>query len=374
MLQRIVLIAVGAVALLAIPLWLARNPTPEVHLATLQRGPLVITVATNAKVEPIDDFELRARLDGRIVEIRDEGTHVAAGDVLLRVDAGPAMATLESSRSQRLEAEESLRAARAAAAQAQRRFALDQKLFRRNALAEERYIESEAAVTDARARVTHLEREVPQRLVALDLHIAELQAQIDAGLVLAPFAGVVYRRDAKVGEMAHQGQLLLALADLSRLRLRINVDQVDLGKVQPDNPVVVTANAYPDKTWRGSLREIIPRVDLKENRAVSEALATIDPPTDGLLPGMNVDVDVIVRQAADIAQLPSQAIFAAGDGPFVYRLRDGSVKVTPIELGLSSFDAVEIRQGLELGDEVVLGPAPGLRDGTQVKPLRGDAD
>lgn len=373
MFAKIAAAAVALVALLAVPLWLARNPTPEVRLARLQRDALVITVATNAEVEPIEDFELRARLDGRVVEIRDEGSRVAAGDVLLRLDDGPVRAALESSRSERLQAEESLRAARAAADQVQRRFAIDQKLYRRQALAAERFVESEAAVADAQARVAHLEREVPQRIVALDLRIAELEQQNQATTITAPFAGIVYRTDAKVGEMARQGQRLLALADLGKLRLRINVDQVDLGKVQPGNAIVATANAYPGKSWKGRVDEMLPRVEIKENRAVSEALATIDSPSDGLLPGMNVDVDIVVREANDVAQLPSQAIFAAGDGPYVYRYRDGVVHVTPIELGLSSFAAVEIRSGLELGDAVVLGPAPGLRDGSAVRPA-GDDD
>ena len=369
--KRIVIGGVLLVAVLLVPLWLARAPVSEVRVAEVRRAPLVIEVATNGLVEPIDDFEVRARLDGRITEIRAAGTQVRQGDALLRIDPAPVAAALKSARSQQLEAQESLRAARDHLSRIERTFALDDKLHNESALASERFVESQATLNEARARVAFLEQEVPLRVESLELKIHDLEDQLGGTEVLAPSAGTVYRAQADVGEVVRRGQLILAVADLERLQIRMNVDQVDLGKVRPGNPVKVFANAFPEETWHGETTEVVPRVEMRDNRAVSEAVAEIEPPARGLVPGMNVDVDIVVGTRSDVLQVPSEAIFAAGQGPFVYRVVDDRVEARSVDLGLSSFSAVEVRAGLTAGDEVVLGPASSLADGMRVAPQRG---
>lgn len=371
--KRILITAALVTAALAVPLWLARDPIVAVRVATATRGPLAMKVATNGTVEPIDDVEVRARLDGRVLEIHEAGDRVAAGDVVVHIDPAPTAAALQASRSQQLEAEEALRAARDHLARTERTYALDIRLNRENALARERLVESESTLNEARARVAFLEQEVPLRVESLGLKIADLESQLAATAVAAPIAGTVYHATAETGEVVQRGQLLVALADLARLQVRTNVDQVDLGKVRVGNPIEVFANAYPDRIWGGRITEIVPRVEMRQNRAVAEAVAEVVAPVDGLVPGMNVDVEIVVRTAENVLQVPSEAIFAAGEGPFVYRVEAGRIVARPVTLGLSSFDAVEITRGIEAGDVVVLGPAAALRDGMRVTPRDDEA-
>jgi len=363
-------VALLATAVVATPLWLSRNPPVEVTVAMATRAPLRIIVATNATVEPIDDFEVRARLDARVLEIRPAGSRVAAATVLARLDANPVAAELNATQAQLLEADESLRIARASRDRAQRSFTLDERLHRGNALAADRLQESRADLDEAEARLAFLEREVPVRSAALRLRIDDLNARLAGTEITAPFAGIVYRTEAEIGAVVRHGEHLLSLADLERLQLRANIDQVDLGKVGAGNPVEIAANAFPDRLWHGRITEIIPHVELRRNRAVAEAIAEIVAPTDGLVPGMNVDIEIVVHQEADVLQVPSRAIFTGAAGPIVYRVDDDRITAVPVRLGLSSFTAVEVVAGLDVGSEVVLGPAPALRDGLRVVPHR----
>lgn len=365
--MRRVALAIGLLVLgLALPLWWTRSPPIEVETARAERSTLVLTVATNATVEPVEDFEVRARLDGRVLSIVKSGTSVTAGDVLVRIDANPIAAEIEATRSQALEADEALRAARTRLDRAERSLAVDEKLFRGRAVSEDRLVELRADRDEARAQRDFLEREVPVRLAALELRLAELQAQRDGAAVHAPFSGTVYRSDVDVGEVVRQGQRLLSLADLAHLQVRANIDQVDLGKVRPGNPLAVEANAYPERRWTGRLSEIDPHVEMVRNRAVTLALGTLDPPVDGLLPGMNVDVEIDVERAEDVLQVPSRAIFASGSGPYVYVVDSGIAREQPVRLGRSSFTSVEVLRGVEEGERVILGPAPGLRERMRV--------
>jgi RND family efflux transporter MFP subunit len=365
---------VAVLLLLAVPLWWARTPPPRVEVLPAQRGPLQVKVATNGKIEPLDEaeVEVRARLDGRVLEIPDPGTHVDRDDVVLRIDDGPVSAELAKAESERLAALESLRSARHERSVLSERFATDEDLYAQGALTREKFAETEAALKDARARVESLEREVPLRVEALDLRVEELGGKRAAAVVHAPFDGTVYRTEAKKGEVVREGEPILWIADLTRLRVRANVDQVDLGRVKKGLKVVIGSNAFPGKTWTGSVTEIVPHVVVKENRSISEGLARLEPPTYGLVPGMTVDVEIIVAEAADVLQVPAEAVFSNGNHSFVYRVSKHRIRKTPVETGLASVAAVEIRGGIEEGDAVVVGPARGLQDDMRVEVVSGD--
>ena len=364
-----------ALAVGAIPMWCARAPRTEVQAVAARHAPLRVQVATNGKVEPVNDIEVRARLDGRIVEIPDDaGQHVEEGQEIVRFDAGPVAAELATAESDRLAALEALRAARGATAQVRERAATDAALYRQGALTRQAYDVSQAALHEAEAQLAYQEHDVPLRVASLELRIKELTAQREATVVRAPFAGTIYKIQAKKGEMVHVGDPLLWLADLDHLRVRANVDQVDLGRVQPGQRIVVSANAFPNRSWNGVITELVPHVVVKEARSVSDGLARLDPPTDGLVPGMTVDVEIIVAEAPHALQVPADAIVYQAGQPLVYRVDGNRVRATPVQLGLSSVTAAEVVQGLDEDALVVTGPtAAGLEDGMRVDVQRIDA-
>jgi HlyD family secretion protein len=106
----------------------------------------------------------------------------------------------------------------------------------------------------------------------------------------------------------------------------------------------------------------------EESRSISEGLARLEPPTYGLVPGMTVDVDIIVAEASDVLQVPAESVFSNGGGrAFVYRVDERHVRQTPVEVGLASVSSVEIRNGLDEGASVVVGPVRDLVDGMKVR-------
>jgi RND family efflux transporter MFP subunit len=355
--------------LLFLALLCARNPAVPVEAAAARRAQLTVEVNTNGKIEPVPEAERRvhARLPGRIIEIPEPGTRVDAGDTILRIDDGPVASALAAARSERLASLEALRAARDTFERVRRKAAIDQDLFEQGALVRQRNAESQAALEEASSRLANLKREVPLRVASLDLRIEDLSAQLEAATLEAPFSGTVYRTEFKKGEMVRIGDPILWLADLTRLRVRANIDQVDLGRVRAEQRMRITSNAYPDRSWSARVSELVPHVIVRDNRSVSEGLALVDPPTNGLVPGMNVDVDVIVDDVPDALQVPATAVYTEDGHPFVYRIAEGRALWTPVTLGRSSIGAVEILGGLQVEDQVIVGSSNGLRDGSRVE-------
>jgi RND family efflux transporter MFP subunit len=162
------------------------------------------------------------------------------------------------------------------------------------------------------------------------------------------------------------------MADLQRLRVRANVDQVDLGRVQPEQLVRVSANAFPGRRWTGRITEVTPHVVVRENRALSESLARVDPPTDGLVPGMTVDLEIVISDAADVLQVAADALVGDQREPFVYRIAGRRARRTPVKVGRSNATDVEILDGLAAEDRVVVSPRPELTDGARVTVRKTD--
>ena len=367
MTRQVLIGAIAIVALLAGVGLCAQDSAVVVDAVRAREQALEIVVATNGKVEPIAKAQVRARLDGRIVAIPDPGVRVDADEVILRIDGGPVDSELAAARSQRLAALDSLRAARDKFSRVAKVAATDQMLFEKKALARERYEESQAELREARARVSHLETEVPLRVEALDHEIAEWEARRRASEVRAPFAGTVYRTDAKRGQTVQLGDPVLHFADLQRLRVRANVDQVDLGRVEVGQSVRIASNAYPGRTWEARMAEMVPNVVLKESRRVAEGLAEVSPPSEGLVPGMTVDVEILVDASPGALQVPAEAVFSDPAGSFfVYRVDGGRIRQARVRLGRSTVATVEVVEGLSEEDPVVLGPLVDLKDGDEV--------
>jgi HlyD family secretion protein len=368
--RRSWLLAGGAGALLLFAgLLCARTPALSIEVAVARRAPLRVEVNASGTVEPVPEAELRvhARVAGRILEIPEPGTRVVTGDVVLEIEPGPVAAELASAESEKLAAEESLRAAQRTHTRVSKRAATDAELHAEGALNPHRYAESRAQQAEARERFENLQSEVPLRVASLDLRIAELRAQLAATKVLAPFDGTVYRTSYKQDEISEVGAPVLWLADLSRLRIRANVDQVDLGRVSVGQQRRITANAWPDREWSAIGAEIVPYVVVKENRSVSESLALVQPPSEGLIPGMTVDVDILVADVADALQVPAMAVHRGDGAPFVYTVVGDHARRTPVELGRQGISTVEILGGVEPEARVVVGYSSGLEDGVRLE-------
>jgi HlyD family secretion protein len=172
-------------------------------------------------------------------------------------------------------------------------------------------------------------------------------------VVRAPFAGTVISTAVEVGETTAPGGVICQLADTSALHVDAELDEADVGRVSVGMPVDVTLDAFPGERIRGKLTEVAPSVarDARGGRSVNVDVAL--PADPRLRVGMSADVDVIVSTRENTLFVSPNAVVGRGTDRSVYLVTDGVAHLRKVDVGVSTWEAVEIKGGLSEKDQVV---------------------
>jgi HlyD family secretion protein len=400
------LLLAGALAYVLVGLS-GRKPVPKISAVTPMRENLVSSISSNGKVEPISPYVMRAQLDTFVEKVRaTEGQTVKRGRLILELDVKDVAAKLSEAKGKLLRAQEDLRAARAggrtddaarvagdlAKAQAERdRLQKNheglQRLIKQQAATQDEVAANDLALTKAQAEVTRLAaaKQEFDRSVKLDtdqagLHVQQIENEVAAldekvrqGRITAPADGTLYSLPVKAGDYVKLGDLLAEMADLHKVRVRAFIDEPELGALEENEPVKITWDALPSKTWVGKT-EIIPKqVVPHQNRSVGELLCAVNNDKLELLPNINVNVRINSRERIGVLSVPRGAVAAEGGKRYVFVVKRNQLSVNKsilekreIHVGIADATNYEVVSGLQEGELVALPGDVDLRDGMTV--------
>ena len=407
------LLIAGVLAYVGIELS-GRKPAPKISAVTPMRENLVSSISSNGKVEPISPYVMRAQLDTFVEKVLvSEGQNVKKGQLLVELDVKDAAAQLAATRVKLLKAQDDLRAARAggradAAAKVAGDLAYAQAdrgrlqknhdallhLIAKQAATQDQLAANDLSLTKAQEEVTRLaavkqefDRGVKLESDSAALQVEQIQNEVAAleekvrqGRITAPADGTLYAlgRDAasmplKVGDYVKVGDLLAEMADLHKVRVRAFVDEPDLGGLQSNEPVKITWDALPNKTWAGKT-EIIPKqVVARNTRSVGELLCSVNNDKLELLPNINVNVRINSRERIGVLSVPRGAVEAEGGRRYVFVIKKNQLSVgkstlekREIHVGIADASNYEVVSGLQEGELVALPGDVDLRDGMDV--------
>ncbi len=199
------------------------------------------------------------------------------------------------------------------------------------------------------------ELQVSQAQAALEL----AQNDLEDAHIVAPFDGVVAALNLRVGEPAASAVPALTLADVRRFHLDVAVDEVDVARVAPGQPVTVTLDALPDWLYTGAVDRIAPTASVNAgvvSYAVRVTLAAADAPVRA---GMTATADIVVAEAHAVVLVPNWAILRDRDTgqTFVGILKDNEIVDIPVELGLRNDTFSEVKSGVSEGEVVAVNTA-----------------
>jgi HlyD family secretion protein len=387
-----------------------RQPVAKIAATRPIRQNIIASVSSNGKVEPIAPYTVRAELDTFVQRVlASEGQSVRKGQLLLELDVKDVAAQLAEAQAKLLKAQDDLHDAQGGgradqAAQVSANLAKAQATrdrLQRNHDSLERLLAQGAATKDelatnntdlakAEADVQHLTavkeqftRQVSQDAARALLTVQQAQSDVAAldekvrqGRIIAPVDGTLYALPVKTGDYVKLGDLLAEMADLHKVRVRAFIDEPEMGGLEPDLPVRITWDALPNRFWQGKT-EIVPKqVVARGARSVGELLCSVDNANLELLPNINVNVKINLKERTNVVTVPRGAVETEAGKRYVFVVRSGvgdsTLERREIQVGIADATSFEVTSGL-LGTEVVALPGDvDLRNGMKVRVMSID--
>ncbi|HEV3457620.1 MAG TPA: HlyD family efflux transporter periplasmic adaptor subunit [Thermoanaerobaculia bacterium] len=416
-----------------------RRRAVPVTTVSVVRGDLLVRVLCDGRLEPPDGGELRVADGGTVAALAvHEGDRVRRGQLLVRLVNPDLEARARDAHAEvrRLQADSATAAGdldreRREAAWREQVVASDRRLVAKGAIPRATLEADELAWHQAVDR----ERDAAARLAALrqvggetagEAHsgrpgggsrlslalgaAAELDRRLRALTVRAPFDGLVYGLPRAAGETVQAGQLVASVTDPDHPHVRCRVDQPDLPRVAPNQPLIVTFNGLPDRRWDGTVRRVGTGLREAGGREVGEIVGELSDPVHTLPANAAVDVQVVVAQKRGVLSIPRSALRrdtdqgggepaagAGGETPggageagtggeagargdvgaraaaapggarrFVYAVSRRHVHRREVTVGLIGLAEVEVLAGLSEGDRVVAEGPPTLEENVRV--------
>lgn len=195
--------------------------------------------------------------------------------------------------------------------------------------------------------------------------VRQAQAKLEELRIVAPFAGRVGLRQISPGTLIQPGTPITTLDDTTRVRVEFAVPEVFLARLRPHAAVTARSAAYGERRFRGEVTVVDTRIDpaTRTVRLVSE----FDNADEALRPGLFLTVELLLAQRERAMLIPEEAIDPLGDKAFVFVVRDDRVRRMEVLLGQRLPGEVEVRQGIDAGDRVVVRGVNRLRNDAPVR-------
>ncbi len=192
---------------------------------------------------------------------------------------------------------------------------------------------------------------------AAELSLEKAKADLEAATLTAPFDGVVTAVNATEGEPVPAQKPILTLMDLSRLYLKVNVDELDVSSLREGQSVTVTVDALPDQPFTGVIEQIAPVGQSTSGIVAYQVTIRLDPTEAPIRVGMSATATIVVRELRDVLLVPNWAIrFDRETGrAYVSRQVGETLEEVPVELGERGEEVSQVLAGLAEGDIVAVG-------------------
>ena len=400
--KRTLFIAGGTLlvaALVAAP-FVHRGDRVQYLTSKVQQGEIKDSVEATGVVNAVVNVQVGSQVSGTIARLNaDFNSHVKKGDVIAEIDprlfegaVRQAGADVENAKANVVAANAGLQKARAALTQMKaeydRAVAMSQKNIgtqQQLDQAKANFDSARAAVEEAQASVVQANAQVSQKEAALGV----AQTNLAFTVIRSPIDGTVVARNVDVGQTVAaslQAPTIFTIAqDLVKMYLYAKVDESDVGRIRPAQPVTFKVDAFPKEVFHGTVAQIRMNPTTVQNVVTYDAVIEFENRDRKLFPGMTAYVTIPVATVENVEKLPNAALrfkppmapeevraryaqagISRDDSPVVWKLRGDTIDPVEVALGLTDHSYTEVRRvvagALKPGDDVVTsaigGPKP----------------
>jgi HlyD family secretion protein len=382
----VLIVVVGGGAMMAL-----RGAAPAIdpgRIATVERGDIAKSVVATGRIEPIAKVEIKSKANGIVKELKvDVGDRVKTGQVLVELDKDNLAARLRAARAALVGAQANLTAAQAEYEKnkveaegpdvpfARRNVDRADRLFKdalisqqqvddaRNLLemAVNRQSAAKVQLGVAQAKTAQARAAVSASQAAVD----QSEEELNNSTIRSPIDGMVLSRPVEIGSpvssilnLGANGTLVLVLGDISKVYVRGNVDEADIGSVRLGQPARIKVETFRDRQFEGKVTQISPMGTDKDNVVSFEVKVSIDNAKGELLANMTVNAEIILEEHKHTLVVPEAAVVYdakrnASVDVYVPGTKTGRDRRS-IKVGVSNGTRTQVLSGLAEGQRVVL--------------------
>ncbi|MEO6076709.1 MAG: efflux RND transporter periplasmic adaptor subunit [Dokdonella sp.] len=313
----------------------ARQAQPRVPVTTLTLAPTAWrdTLEAVGTAKARESVVLTAKITETVRRINfTDGQKVNAGDVLVELTSGQQVASLAE--------------AQAMAVDSASQYKRQQDLVDKGTISRSVFDTAKASRDSNAARVN------------------ALRAQLSDRVVTAPFSGVLGLRQVSLGALVTPGTVITTLDDISSIRFDFPIAEVHLAAITPGHEIVAHSVAFPATEFRGTVKSLDSRIDPVTRSVLVRAEL---PNPDSLLRGGMLLTARVLQPERQTLVIPEIAVTQVGLKSSVFRVKaDDTVEQVNVKLGARRRGEVEVLEGVEVGDRIVIEGTVRLRDGSRI--------
>lgn len=367
---------------------------------------IVETISASGKIQPETEVKISPEVSGEIVDIYfKEGDKVKKGDLLLKIKPDIYISTLERMEASLNSAKANLANSKAQLAQSQAQMVQQELSYKRNKKLWEEKAISDADYENALAQYQSQQaslKSAEENVKAAEFSVISSQASVKEAnenliktSIFAPMDGTLSKLNVEKGERVvgtaqMAGTELLTIADLNRMEVKVEVNENDIVRLSLSDTAKIEIDAYMNHPFKGIVTEIansanstglsaeqVTTFDVKILILKSSYADLLEGKPDNfypLHPGMSATVDIQTKKVNNVLSVPVQCVTTRIDSltentdsinagnenktvqEIVFIYQDGTVNIRNVTTGIQDNDYIEIKEGLNEGEEVVSAP------------------
>lgn len=370
----------GLIAVVGIGGWLGyqtvlrQPPAPvEVMTAPVIRRDLEVSITETGEVELGGQQTFKAPSDVTVQAVLvEERQRVTQGQVLLELRDRAVEQTLDDQLVQNqiseltlLRHQEVLQERRLRLADAESRLQDSTELLDRGFISEDDFRRDRQAVEEAQSQLRDAEIELAKSELQIQrdqVKTDNLRQQLEDNQILSPINALVLKVEVKPGDGVEREGRLLSIGDPTQETIRLQLTTLNASTVNVGMPVEVRVIGPNPEVFPGRITRVSPQaISSGQNAEQStvEAEARLNQPSNVLIPGSAVSVNILQQQRQDVLVVPVTALQRDAEQPYVWVQDDeNTAQRQEVEVGLETLQLVEVTAGLEVGDDIVVSVPP----------------
>ncbi len=266
--------------------------------AKVERQPIKVQVVATGQIQPIYKVEIKSKASGEVLSLKlNEGDFVKKGTVIALIEKTDALAAFN-------QAEADLSVAKATLKQVETNTERSRKLFEQKLISQ---LEMDAALLELEQRKA--------QLIRAQAIYDQAKIRLNDCVVRSPIDGIVLDKPVDEGQVimgglntVSGGTTIVTIADMSRVYVYANIDEVDVGKIKLGQEAVIVADAFPDEKFIGKVLRIDPLAKVEQNVTRFPVVIEVPNPKYRLLAGMNATVTITVYDNPNALVVPVEAL------------------------------------------------------------------